>query len=176
MLLSIRYFEPGKKRAAGMMLPGKTPLPLGSRRAVGYAEKSPVRSAGVRTLTAVEVGLCRSRVPWYEKKKNDLFLPLYTFGRNTGPPIVAPAWLRLSPSSCFWFGEPGFGGAKKLAALKALLRTYQKATPCRSLVPDFVMALTMPPELRPNSALKLFVWTLNSWSASGFGMGFGALL
>lgn len=29
---------------------------------------------------------------------------------------------------------------------------------------------------RPDSALKLLVWTLNSWSASGFGIGFGPLL
>ena len=42
------------------------------------------------------------------------------------------------------------------------------------IVPERVTALTIPPDWRPNSALKLFVCTENSCSASGFGIGFGA--
>ena len=39
----------------------------------------------------------------------------------------------------------------------------------KSLVPDFVTTLKMPPAARPYSALKLLVSTLNSWTESGFG-------
>ncbi len=38
------------------------------------------------------------------------------------------------------------------------------------LVPDFTVTLTTPPAARPNSASKVLVWTLSSWTASTEGM------
>src|SRR5947209_3568443 len=138
------------------------------------AEKSPARCSLVGTCCSTLEGACRIVVPWYEKKKNVQFRPSYILGSITGPPTVAPNWFRFKPSSCFV--PSALIGAKKFAAFNELLRRYSNALPCREFVPERVIALTMPPTLRPNSAENVFVCTLNSWSASGFGIGFGALL
>src|SRR6266478_6589700 len=53
------------------------------------------------------------------------------------------------------------------AALAAGFRRYQRAKPRKSLVPDLVVMLMMPPPLLPYCASKPFVWTLNSWTVSG---------
>ena len=52
----------------------------------------------------------------------------------------------------------------------ALLRKNSKTLPWNSFVPDLIVALMMAPAERPNSALKLFVLTLNSSTASTDGV------
>ena len=51
--------------------------------------KSPARSLRVGTK-AVVVTACRRRVPSYENIQKSLSLPLYSPGRNTGPPATKP--------------------------------------------------------------------------------------
>jgi len=58
---------------------------------------------------------------------------------------------------------------EKWRALNTALRTNSKADPWNSLAPDLVTALTTAPMALPYSALKFVFWTLNSWTASGFG-------
>src|SRR6185437_14346210 len=108
---------------AGMILPGYGALARGSRIVFpgSNPEKSPVRCAGVGTITEVAIGVRRVNVPWYAKKKNVRSLPRYNLGIDAGPPHVPPNWLRFNPSVNF---APFTMGAKKLAAFSALLRTY----------------------------------------------------
>src|SRR5207247_181969 len=78
-----------------------------------------------------------------------------------GPPSVAPNWLNLSGG--------GSVVAKKFFDWNRSLRRNSQPDPCHSFVPDLVTTLTTDPELRPNSAEKLLLWILNSWTASTFG-------
>src|SRR6185436_13038797 len=74
---------------AGITLPGKGILLIGSTIVAGTALKSPARSASVGTSVVV-VTACRRRVPSYENIRNTLFLPSYSRGRMTGPPTTNP--------------------------------------------------------------------------------------
>ena len=56
---------------------------------------------------------------------------------------------------------------KKPTAFSASLRLNSQTVPRNWLVPLRIDALTTAPPVRPNSALKLLVWTLNSSTASG---------
>ncbi len=87
-------------------------------------------------------------------KKNDRFLTI-------GPPKTPPYWLRLN------FGLTPELGLKKPVALSEVLRLNSHTVPWKSLVPLRKVALMTAPPARPNSALKLLVWTLNSSTASG---------
>src|SRR3954451_15244797 len=78
-----------------------------------------------------------------------------------GPPKTKPYWLRLS------FGLTPLDGLKNPVALSASLRLNSQALPRNWLVPLRIDAFTTAPPVRPNSALKLLVWTLNSSTASG---------
>jgi hypothetical protein len=60
-------------------------------------------------------------------------------------------------------------------ALKRRSRKNSNALPCSALVPDLVTALTEAPEWTPFCAERPLVATLNSWSASGNGIGRFAL-
>ena len=82
----------------------------------------------------------------------------------SGPPKVAPNWLRLyagrgvtTPSSPF---------RKKLLASNAVLRRNSYTSPWKRFVPDLVTAAMLPPELRPAEASYMLVCTMNSWSES----------
>ena len=81
--------------------------------------------------------------------------------RRIGPPNTPPNWLRLS------VGLTPDDGLKKPVALSAVLRLNSQAVPRNWLVPLRNVALITAPPARPNSALKLLVWTLNSSTASG---------
>ena len=75
----------------------------------------------------------------------------------------------------YWFCLNGWRGTrlaleKKLFASNFSLRTNSQALPRRSFVPDLRDALMIAPADRPNSALKLFVLTLNSSTASTEGV------
>src|SRR5947207_10728428 len=52
-------------------------------------------------------------------------------------------------------------------ALNFGLRWYQRATPLKLFVPDFVVALITPPAVFPNSAEYADVCTVNSCTVSG---------
>ena len=69
-------------RFGGIMLLEKLP-PKGSLIVLVDAEKSPRRWAAVNTVGVVAPGALRSRVPWYDAKKNVLFFQM-------GPPNVPP--------------------------------------------------------------------------------------
>src|SRR6185436_14223582 len=58
-------------------------------------------------------------------------------------------------------------GLKKPVAFSLVLRLNSHAAPRNWLVPLRKVALITAPPARPNSALKLLVWTLNSSTASG---------
>ena len=81
--------------------------------------------------------------------------------RTIGPPKTPPNWLRLS------IGFSPEDGLKKPVAFSAVLRLNSHAVPWNWLVPLRKLALMTAPPARPNSALKLLVWTLNSSTASG---------
>ena len=66
-------------------------LPLASRK----PEKSPVRQA-VSGTDGVAVSDLVSRSPSQLNRKNSLSRPFSSLGMTTGPPIVAPYWLRLN--------------------------------------------------------------------------------
>src|SRR4029434_3920265 len=74
---------------AGITLPGKGILVIGSTIVTGTALKSPARSCSVGTSVVV-VTACRRRVPSYETIPNSLSLPLNSPGRPTGPPATNP--------------------------------------------------------------------------------------
>ncbi len=78
-----------------------------------------------------------------------------------GPPKTNPNWLRLS------FGLTPELGLKNPTAFSPSLRLNSHTLPRNWLEPLFIEALTTAPPVRPNSALKLLVWTLNSSTASG---------
>ena len=78
-----------------------------------------------------------------------------------GPPAAPPNW--------FWISCGFTEGAKKLRAFSFWFRRNSQALPCNWLVPDFVTTLNTAPALRPYSAVKLFVSTFTSCSASGGG-------
>src|SRR5579864_4168085 len=86
-----------------------------------------------------------------------------------GPPSVAPNWFRLNA------GLPP-GGVNKLRASKTWLRRNSKALPWRTLVPDFVVTTTCPPDDRPYSAEYIPVCTLNSSILSTEGRNEGAFI
>ena len=67
----------------------------------------------------------------------------------------------------FSFGFTPLDGLKKPVAFSASLRLNSQALPRNWLVPLRIEALTTAPPVRPYSALKLLVWTLNSSTASG---------
>ena len=75
-----------------------------------------------------------------------------------GPPRFAPNWLRVKRDF------PAGGWLKKLRASKRSLRRNSKASPWKAFVPERVAMLTIAPELRPYSALKVWLSTLNSWT------------
>ena len=58
-------------------------------------EKSPASSAAVRPPSLDRYGLEGTLSHWALKKKKVLSLPLYSFGKYTGPPTVKPTWCRL---------------------------------------------------------------------------------
>ena len=72
-----------------------------------------------------------------------------------------PNWLRSS------VGFTPEEGLKKPVAFSAVLRWNSQPVPLNWLVPLRREALITAPPLRPNSALKLSVCTLNSCTASG---------
>ncbi len=73
-----------------------------------------------------------------------------------GPPIETPNWLRLN-------GDFRAGSwLKKFRASRTSLRKNSKASPWNSLVPERVAMFTIAPELRPYSALNVWLSTLNS--------------
>src|SRR5512134_1233569 len=73
-----------------------------------------------------------------------------------GPPRLAPNWWRLN-------GDWGWGSRlKKFRASRSWWRKNSNTSPWRSLVPDRVAMLTTAPELRPYSALMVWLSTLNS--------------
>ena len=84
--------------------------------------------------------MCHSSL---QKKKVLSFDLLYTFGINTGPPMVYPK---------SFFLYDGTVGAKKLRALKSLFRTNSYASPWKSFPPDLSTTSTVPDPLRPYCA------------------------
>src|ERR1043166_5318608 len=71
----------------------------------------------------------------------------------TGPPRATPNWLRR---------KGGFLASEKLRASKASLRRDSNSSPWKAFEPERVAMLTMAPELRPYSALKVELSALNS--------------
>ena len=82
-----------------------------------------------------------------------------------GPPIAPPNWFCLNGCR---ETRPAF--EKKLLASNFSLRKNSKRLPWNAFVPDLIVALMIAPAERPNSALKLFVFTLNSSTASTDGV------
>src|SRR5689334_11458198 len=89
-----------------------------------------------------------------------LFLPLYRRGTSKGPPPARPNW--------FWIYF-GLLAANVLRASSVSLRRNSHRVTWYSLVPDLVTMFTCT-GLRPFSALKFEVETLNSAMVSGLGM------
>src|SRR6476646_7457000 len=100
-------------RSLGMMFPGNAArtncVPFwetaaGSYRAINCPapflrlEKLPSSQSCTGT-DAVVLEALRVRVLCSLKKKKVRFLPLYTFGKEIGPPIVPPNWLRWKAAS-----------------------------------------------------------------------------
>ncbi len=96
---------------------------------------------------------------WRSRAKNRKSLSL-----RTGPPIDPPNCWRLkgdfSPRPPFSFFS------KKFRVLKASSRSKKYSEPCTWLVPDLVITLTAAPSLRPFTAEKRCVLTMNSCTAS----------
>ena len=81
--------------------------------------------------------------------------------RTIGPPKTNPYWLRSN------LGFTPVVGLKKPTAFSFVLRLNSQAVPRNALVPLRIDALITAPPVRPYSALKLLVWTLNCSTASG---------
>src|SRR6185312_1899632 len=88
------------------------------------------------------------------KKKKSLFF-------RTGPPSVAPNWLRISLVR----GRP-FKLLKKELASKSVLRLYSYAEPCQLLSPLLVERVICAPLPRPLAARGFAVSPRNSWIES----------
>src|SRR5215203_4600816 len=80
---------------------------------------------------------------------------------TTGPPNTNPYWLRSNS------GLTPLDGLKKPTAFSAVFRLNSHAVPEKLLVPLRSDALITAPPVRPYSALKLLVCTLNCSTASG---------
>src|SRR3989442_7564214 len=111
-------------------------------------EKSPERCAigGSSACPPKDPATCRPDSQL--KKKNVLSLPLYNPGSQTGPPRLAPNWLRSSRGGL----APGTCGWNPLSAVSASLRLNSHAAPCNRLVPLLVVRFTCPPGAPPTSA------------------------
>jgi hypothetical protein len=84
--------------------------------------------------------------------------------RRSGPPTVAPYWIRC---------EGSFGSARLAYGLRERRSSSwnsAKAVPRNWLVPERVMTFTTPPEAWPYSALKPLTRTWISWIESSAGL------
>ena len=82
-----------------------------------------------------------------------------------GPPMAPPNWFCLKGG----FGCPARLEKKLLASKRVVAQELVGGAVERRCRPDLVTTLTCPPGLRPCSAEKRLVWTLNSWIASTLG-------
>src|ERR1700688_3817634 len=109
---------------------------------VQSAEKSPVRSAVVKTVFCpAELGISK-RWSWKSAKKKSLFFRI-------GPPTVPPNMFQRSLA----LGSAGYAKLfDQLFAFSLSLRKNSQMSPWKALVPDLMVALTIPPSKLPNSA------------------------
>src|SRR4051812_3273379 len=96
----------GSIRWAGITLPGNTvrsagfEFEAGSYIVVPVALKLPPRISAVGMVKNFGGEPCRTVVRSQSTKKKSLFLPLNTFGIQTGPPKATPNWLRMNLLFC----------------------------------------------------------------------------
>src|SRR5262249_27766027 len=108
--------------------------------------RTPCLASAVGTVALCVVPRpCRN--PSYPPKKK-----VWSF--FNGPPITPPNWFLLNDGG----DDPR---SKKFRASSALLRRYSNAVPCRTLVPDRVIADVTDPVEWPYSALNELVKILN---------------
>src|SRR3954470_12742217 len=105
-------------RLAGMMFPANGAPVVGSLMTAVEEEKLPVRKAagGISAWPPNEPATWRPDSQL--KKKKVLFFPLNTLGIHTGPPRLAPYWLRLRRGGF----TPGKRGWNPFSDVSASLR------------------------------------------------------
>src|ERR1700730_12692652 len=95
----------------------------------------------------------------------------------SGPPAFAPNWFCVKAGALFGcLLRISLALLNGSFAFRTRFRRYSYASPCKPLLPDFVLRLMTPPENLPQSDPRLLVWTLNSWIESWVGITTGRLM